>query len=160
MTLFTAMAKLSTSPQARPALAQVRPAAAPHPPWRVFCPEDTVAMLVKDAPRVLATLPAGTPVAVVANRPFARAAVRRLCDRHGVRVHRELVALPSATHPLVLFDDDEPSVSRFWSSVAAIPPAPGWVTAPATIVLGAAVRAPWRWTGLVVPGRVVLGERR
>jgi len=115
---------------------------------------------VHDAPRVLASLPAGTPVALVTNRPFSRAALRRLCRRNGVLVHRELVALPSATAPLVLFDDEESAVSRFWNSVAAIPPAPGWVTAPATLVLAAATRAPWQWTGALVPGRVVLGERR
>jgi hypothetical protein len=77
-----------------------------------------------------------------------------------VRIDRELVALPSADRPLVLFDDDARSVARFWTGVAAIPPAPGWVTAPATLVLAVAARVPWQWTGALAPGRVLIGERR
>lgn len=157
MTLITSMAKLSAAPLEPGQAAESLDA---PPPWAILCPEETVRILAREARRMLASLPPGTPVAVVTDRPFSRAKLRRLCRRNGVRVDRELVALPSATRPLVVFDDEEPTVARFWNGVAAIPPAPGWVTAPATLVLAVAARAPWRWTGAVAPGRVVIGERR
>ena len=130
------------------------------PPWAALCPEHTVTVPATRASTVLASLAPGTSVALVANRPFSRLLLRRLCRTHGVRIDRELVALPSVDRPLVLFDDTELSVRRFWTGIATIPPAPGWVTAPATLVLSLAVHAPWQWTGAVVPGRVLLGERR
>jgi hypothetical protein len=130
------------------------------PPWAILCPQGTVTVPVEQARQVLASLAPGTPVALVTNRPLARRSLRHLCRAGDVRIDRELVALPSADRPLVLFDDDARSVARFWTGVAAIPPAPGWVTAPATLVLAVAARVPWQWTGAVAPGRVLIGERR
>lgn len=135
-------------------------AAVDAPPWAILCPPGTVTVPAEDARQALAALAPGTPVAVTTNRPCSRRALRRLCAAAGVRVDRELVALPSADRPLVLFDDDAHSVARFWTGVAAIPPAPGWVTAPATVVLAVAARLPWQWTGTAAPGRVLIGERR
>ena len=130
------------------------------PPWATLSPAATVTVPAGRAHEVLPLLGPGTPVALVSNRPFSRTVLRRLCRVHGVEVERELVALPSVVRPLVLFDDAEDSVRHFWSAVATVPPAPAWVTAPATAALAVAVRMPWRWTGVVVPGRVLLGVRR
>ena len=104
----------------------------------------TVAVSWTDAAGVLPQLAPGTPVAIVVDRPLLRRAARRRCDGAGVRAERELVALPSGSRPLVLFDDHPQTVSAFWDTVA--------------MVLGA--RAPWRWTGALAPGRLVLGVRR
>lgn len=130
------------------------------PPWTVLCPPNTVNVPAERGAQALAALPPGTSVALTTNRPWSRRSLRRLCDLGDVRIDRELVALPSADRPLVVFDDDPHSVARFWTDVAAVPPAPGWVTAPATLVLALATRLPWQWTGLVAPGRVLIGERR
>ena len=156
MMLIALMSRVSRGPQGpRP----VDPVSA-APPWAVLCPEGTVTVPLERAAEVLPRLLPGTPVALVADRPLARRPLRRLAAEHGVRVGRELVALPTASQPLVLLDDDAPSVARLWAVVAAVPPAPGWVTAPATLVLAVAARLPWRWTGALAPGRVVIGERR
>ncbi len=130
-------------------------------PWAVLCPRGTVTVPGgRRARSALAALPSGSHVAVVSDRPGSRRSLRHLCEASGVRVDRELVALPSARRPLVLLDDDPLSVGRFWTAVAVIPPAPGWVTAPATVVLAVAARLPWRWTGALAPGRVLIGVRR
>ena len=139
----------------------VAPAEPAREPWAVLCPRGAVTVPVGRAARAaLAALPPGSPVAVVSNRPCSRRSLRDLCDSADVRVDRELVALPSADRPLVLLDDDAASVGRFWTTVAAVPPAPGWVTAPATVVLAVAARLPWTWTGALAPGRVLIGVRR
>ncbi len=130
------------------------------PPWAALSPGATVTVPAVRADEVLPSLSPGTPVALVSNRLLSRAVLRRLCRVHGVEIERELVALPSVVRPLVLFDDAEDSVRHFWNAVATVPPAPAWVTAPATAALALAAHAPWRWTGAVVPGRVLLGVRR
>lgn len=160
-TALTSLTTLTERTRAVPlrALGAADPVEGPRP-WSVLCPEGTVIVRVERARATLPTLAPGTPVALVANRPWSRATLRRLCRGNGVRIDRELVALPSADRPLVLFDDEGPTVARFWGDVAAIPPAPGWVTAPASLVLAVAARVPWQWTGALAPGRVVLGERR
>jgi hypothetical protein len=155
------MLMLIRGPQRRHATAEPRiDPAEGSPPWAILCPPGTVTVPVERARQVLASLAPGTPVALVTNGPLARRSLRRVCRAGDVRIDRELVALPSADRPLVLFDDDARSVARFWSGVAAIPPAPGWVTAPATLVLAVAARVPWQWTGALAPGRVLIGERR
>jgi hypothetical protein len=156
MMLFALMTRVSG--RSRVSTAPVTATAAP--PWAVLCAEGTVTVPLRRARHVLPRLAPGTPVALVADRPLARRPLQRVAAQHGVRVGRELVALPSASHPLVLLDDDARSVARLWASVAAVPPAPGWVTAPATVVLALAARLPWQWTGAFAPGRVLIGERR
>jgi hypothetical protein len=133
---------------------------APAAVWAPLCPPGTVTVSWTEAAGVLPLLAPGTQVAIVADRPFLRRAVRRRCDRAGVRVERELVALPSGSRPLVLFDDHPQTVSAFWDTVATVPPARGWITALGTLALVLGARAPWRWTGALAPGRVVLGVRR
>ena len=129
------------------------------PTWFVLCPPGTVLVPIGSI-QVLADLAPGTPVALVGARPLRRTALRRACREHDVRIDRELLVLPSVARPWVVLDDDRDTVSRFWRETAAIPPLPGWLTAVADLALVMARRAPWRWTGALAPGRIVLGERR
>lgn len=128
--------------------------------WTPLCPPGTVAVSWTEAAGLLPQLAPGTPVAIVVDRPFLRRAVRRRCDGAGVRVERELVALPSGSRPLVLFDDHPQTVSAFWDTVAMVPPARGWITAVGSLAMVLGARAPWRWTGALAPGRLVIGVRR
>jgi len=140
--------------------------AAPRPgsglgrsPWLALCPRDAV--VLRDPDRLaLDRLPSGTSVALVIDGPLARWRLRRRARRCGVVVERELIVVPGTRRPIVALDDTEASVRHFWSHVAAVPPGLTRTHVPATAVLLAARMLPWRWTGALAPGRVLVGSRR
>lgn len=134
-------------------------------PWSVLCPEGTVfvdvgAVGARAARRWLRSLPAGIPVALSEDHALSRLRLRLLARGAGVGVQRELVVLPRCADPVVVLDDAEASVRRFWTSFAAVPPGVDRAVLPASLAVWMAARMPWSWTGLVAPGRLVLGRRR
>jgi hypothetical protein len=134
------------------------PAADRPAPWLTLAPRGTVE--VRQPSTVdLRRLPPGTSVALVADGPLSAVRLRRRARAAGIRVERELVVVPTTRSPLVVLDDTEASVRHFWAAVAAVPPGLTWASAPATAALLVARVAPWRWTGLLMPGRVLLGRR-
>jgi hypothetical protein len=128
-------------------------------PWRALGSPATVEIR-NPRRRDLRALAPGTAVCLVQDRPWVRRRLRRLCARAGVVVERELVAVPSTKHPIVLVDDQQTSVRHFWASFVTTPPGitRGWLAI--TFLILAGRRLPWTWTGAVAPGRVVLGTRR
>jgi hypothetical protein len=128
-------------------------------PWRALGSPGTVEVRNPHR-RDLQALAPGTAVCLVQDRPLVRRRLRRLCARSGVVVERELVAIPSTKHPIVLVDDQLPAVRDFWESFVTTPPGVtrGWLAITLLIMVGR--RLPWTWTGAVAPGRVVLGTRR
>jgi hypothetical protein len=130
----------------------------PGGPWLALCPPGTVEVDVRRGWRAL-MLPEGTPVALLDGRPLGRRRLRRIARRLPMTVERELVVLPSASHPIVVLDDTKAAVRHFWTCVAAVPPGLVLTALPATLVLFLARRLPWSWTGSVAPGRVVVGRR-
>ena len=69
-------------------------------PWLALCPPGVVVVDGFDR-RALAALCPGTPVAVRVDAPRSRARLRALARATGVRVERELIAVPSTRHPIV-----------------------------------------------------------
>jgi hypothetical protein len=128
-------------------------------PWRALCPR-RVLELRDPALGTLQRLPSGTSVALLSDAPLSRRRLRHLARQAGIRVERELIVVPRTSSPIVVLDDTEESVRHFWASVAAVPPGLTWASAPASLALLAARRLPWRWTGALVPGRVLVGSRR
>ena len=128
-------------------------------PWRALCPRGVVE-LRNPAASTLQRLASGTPVALVCDSHLARFRVRRRARRAGIRVVRELVVVPSTSSPIVVLDETQAAVRHFWTSVAAVPPGLTRASAPATLALRIARVLPWRCTGLLAPGRVVVGVRR
>lgn len=132
-------------------------------PWRVFGVqgfEVQGVVEVRDPRRGdLRRLPPGTPVCLLMYGVGARPRLRRVARRAGIVLERELIAMPSTRHPVVLFDDHPDAVHTFWRSVLAPPPglARGWL--PVTLLIMAGRRLPWTWTGAAAPGRVVLGRK-
>lgn len=140
--------------------------AAPEPtsglsrsPWLALCPRDAVVLRDPDRDS-LGRLPSGTPVAMVTDGLLARRRLRRRARRSGVVVERELIVVPGTRRPIVALDDTEAAVQHFWSHVAAVPPGLVLTHVPATVVLLAVRVLPWRWTGALAPGRVLVGSRR
>lgn len=127
-------------------------------PWLVLCPGAVVEVRGFDR-AALAGLAPGTEVAVVVDGPFARRRLRRLAAEAGVTIDRELIVLPSTTHPVVVVDDVESAVQHLWRSVAAVPPGVCRTAPVASAALRLAGRAPWSWTGGLAPGRVLVGVR-
>ena len=155
-TTATRPAALSGTPGERPATPR---------PWAVLCPEGTVfidvgEVGVRAAMTRLRSLPAGIPVALNEDHALSRLRLRLLARGAGVRVQRELVVLPRCADPVVVLDDAEASVRRFWSGFAAVPPGVDRAVLPASLAVWLAARMPWSWTGAVAPGRLVLGRRR
>jgi hypothetical protein len=128
-------------------------------PWRALCPPRVLELHDPDL-RSLRRLPSGTSVALVSNGPLSRRRVRRHARLAGISVHRELMVLPSTSSPIVVLDDTAEAVRHFWTGVAAVPPGVTWAHAPASLVLTAVRRLPWRLTSLLAPGRVLVGVRR
>jgi hypothetical protein len=60
---------------------------------------------------------------------------------------------------MVVIDDVEEAVRHFWTAVATVPPGLAITALPASVLLGVARSAPWRWTGAAAPARVVIGRR-
>ena len=148
-----------------------RPAGAPCPaapeaatglgrsPWLALCPRDAVVMRDPD-PVSLGRLPSGAEVAMVTDGLLARRRLRRRARRSGIVVQRELIVVPGTRSPIVALDDTEAAVRHFWSHVAAVPPGLVLTHVPATLLLLAVRLLPWRWTGALAPGRVLVGSRR
>lgn len=128
-------------------------------PWRALCPDHVVELRDPDL-LTLRRLPSGTAVALVSDALFGRARLRRRARLAGIRIERELIVVPDTRSPLVVVDDVESAVRHLWSSVAAVPPGLTWTAAPAGVALSLMQWMPWRLTGAVVPGRVLLGCRK
>ena len=127
-------------------------------PWLALCPPDVVVVDGFDR-RALAALCPGTPVAVRVDAPRSRARLRALARATGVRVERELIAVPTTRHPVVLVDDDESAVRFLWDGLATVPPGLCRTAPVAALALRAARSAPWEWTGALAPGRILVGVR-
>ncbi len=127
-------------------------------PWMALCGD--VAVEIRD-PRfeTLRSVACGTTVVLVCDQPLSRWRLRRLASRAGMVIERELIAVPSTRSPVVLVDEAESAVAHFWNDVITVPPGPALASLPATVVLGLARALPWRWTGAIAPGRVVIGRR-
>lgn len=154
-------------PVAWPAATSVTPGPASTPdrahvatgPWRLLGPEGMVETRGACAP-ALRALPVGTAVCLVEDRALARWRLRRLARRAGIVVERELIVLPRVSAPIVVLDDARESVTAFWQRIAAVPPGVARAHALADLAVRAARLLPWRVTGAVAPGRVLIGRRR
>ena len=91
--------------------------------------------------------------------PELEARLRALAGATAVRVERELIAVPSTRHPIVLVDDDESAVRFLWDGLATVPPGLCRTAPVAALALRAARSAPWQWTGALAPGRILVGVR-
>ncbi len=151
--------RASVDPELRLGPGPEHPARLSAAPWQVLGPRPMVE-LRDPSVDVLTRLRSGTSVALVTDRPGGRRRLRRDARRAGVRIDRELIVLPSTRHAQVVLDDDPAAVRHFWTSVAAVPPGVARLAGPAGVVLRVARRLPWRWTGAVAPGRVLIGSRR
>ena len=127
-------------------------------PWLALCPPDVVVVDGFDR-RALVALCPGTPVAVRVDAPRSRARLRALAQATGVRVERELIAVPTTWHPVALVDDDESAVRFLWDGLATVPPGLCRTAPVAALALRAARSAPWQWTGALAPGRILVGVR-
>lgn len=128
------------------------------PSWSVLCEPDAVLLHRPDA-GTLRAVGAGSQVALALDGPLARRRLRRLARRCGVRVDRELVAVPSTTRPVAVFDDEESAVRHFWTAVVTVPPGVAGPAPLLTVALWLARRMPWTWTGALAPTRVIIGRR-
>lgn len=128
-------------------------------PWRALCPTPVVELRDPDR-QTLRDLPCGTPVVLLTDVAFSRLRLRLLARRAGIRIDRELIAVPSTSASLVLVDDSKSAVRHFWAAVATVPPGLTRSSAPATLLVTLARKLPWRLTGAVAPGRVLIGRRR
>jgi hypothetical protein len=131
----------------------------PKSPWLQLCPPGTVEHDIGSRRIEPSQLPADLPVVLMDQRPFSRRRLRRVARDLGVVVEREFVVLPTIERPMVVIDDVEAAVRHFWTAVATVPPGLAFTALPASALLGLARRAPWRWTGAITPGRVVIGRR-
>jgi hypothetical protein len=128
-------------------------------PWRALCPRRVLELRDPEL-LTLQRLPSDTAVALISDSPLSRRRLRSLAHRAGIRIDRELIVLPSTRSPVVILDDDESAVRHFWSSIAAVPPGLARTSPAATATLAVARLVPWRCTGAVAPGRVLIGSRR
>lgn len=131
-----------------------------HVPWLYLTPVGTHSVPAQDLRRLSARFAPGTKVAVACNAPFSSVRLRRAARRAGVSVDRELIVLPSLSSPWVIVDDLEAPVQHFLRSIATVPPGLTFSMIPATLALAVARAVPWRWLGLVAPGRVLIGTKR
>lgn len=127
-------------------------------PWLALCGEDVVEIRAPRLSAVRSTRP-GVTVVLLSDRPLSRWRLRRLAGRAGIEIDRELIAVPSTRHPVVLLDEAESAVRHFWDDVVTVPPGLALSSLPASVVLRLARSLPWRWTGAVAPGRVLIGRR-
>lgn len=139
-------------------MAAARQVRQPVSPWLQLCPPGTVEIDLRVGPVTLDRPTAG-PVVLIDQRPFSRRRLRRLAAELGVVLEREFVVLPAVERPLVVIDDTREAVRHFWAAVATVPPGLALTAVPAAVALRLARLAPWRWTGAVAPGRVVVGRR-
>ena len=140
---------------AEPAREALRPIA----PWLQLCPPETTEIDIRSGLPAADRVSAEHPIVLLDQRPFSRRRLRRVARELGVLVEREFVVLPSVGRPMVIMDDTKEAVRHFWNAVATVPPGLALTALPASALLGLARLAPWRWTGAVAPGRVVIGRR-
>lgn len=126
-------------------------------PWLALGPPGTLE-LRRPRTWTVRCLEAGTRVCLVEDRLFARLRLARVVRLAGLVVEREVVAVPTARRPLVLVDDHETAVRQFWNSIATVPPGLAITALPAAGCLRMARLLPWRWTGALTPGRIVIGR--
>lgn len=142
-----------TSPEP---VGRVRP---PKSPWLQLCPPGTVELDIRSGPVEAPHLSAGLPVVLMDQRPFSRRRLRRVARDLGIMLEREFVVLPTIDRPMVIIDDVQAAIRHFWTTMATVPPGLVLTALPASALLSLARRAPWRWTGAIVPGRVAIGRR-
>jgi hypothetical protein len=123
----------------------------------VLAPIDAV-QLPSHAVRESRRLAPGTPVVLVANRPFARRHLRRTAQRAGISVRRELLVLPDVRHPLVVLDDHDDCIALFWQAVAMVPPGLTRVHPVATLGLRVLAHTSPELTRRFAPGRILIGQ--
>ena len=127
-------------------------------PWQALCPPQAPVLRDPDVSQVRRTRP-GQPVVLVSDRVGGRRRLRRTARLGGLLVDRELLVLPGTRRTLVTVDEDPTAVRHLWDSVAAVPPGLTWAALPVTGILHLGRRMPWRWTGAVVGGHVLIGRR-
>ncbi|MDX6325000.1 MAG: hypothetical protein QOK15_1354 [Nocardioidaceae bacterium] len=128
-------------------------------PWQVFA-DGSALELREPSPRQLRDLDAGTAVVLVSDRPLSRWRLRRTAQLGGVRIDRELIAIPHSRRPQVVLDDSSVAVHHFWANVAMVPPGVAGLAGAAELALRAARLLPSSWTGALAPGRVLVGRKR
>jgi hypothetical protein len=128
-------------------------------PWLALCPPAVVQLRDPEPARVRALAP-GVAVALVSDRRFARRRLRDLADEAGLRVDHELIVFPSTANPLVALHDSQAAVRYFWSALPAVSAGAASTGFPRTLPRRLVKALPWRWTGALGGGRVVVGVRR
>ena len=127
-------------------------------PWLLLAPEGAVSVPAAHLRRPDDVPPAPISLVVCSSHPGGRRRLRRRARRAGLVVTRELIVLPTLRHPIVVLDDNAASVGDFWASIAAVPPGLARSATVAGACLRLARRAPWRWTGALAPGHVLIGR--
>jgi hypothetical protein len=134
--------------------------------WRAIAPP---AAIRADVPRSfsdrqacaseLRSLPAGSPVVLVAAAPRAGAGCRQVAEHARLTIERNYLAFPSAAAPAYLVEDERASAQVFVQTVLTVPP-----QSRLALPMQAALRllrlfGAWRFLRLVAPGRVAVGRR-
>jgi hypothetical protein len=127
-------------------------------PWLALCPRNATVLRDPDADSVRAVAP-GTPLVLVTDRRWGRQRLQRTARHAGLVIEREVLLLPSSSHTIVSVDEDADAVRHFWRSVAMVPPGVTWPSPAVTAALRLASVVPWRWTGLVAGGHLLIGTR-
>ena len=133
--------------------------------WRAVSPPGAVRVELgrsraarRQAERDVRALPAGTAVALAAAGPGAARRCRRLASRTGLVLEREFLAVPSATVPAYLVEDERGPVELFLATVLVTPPgAPLARAVEGVLTLVRALR-PVRVVRALAPGRVAVGR--
>jgi hypothetical protein len=160
--LGTRMRRLRVAPRAvAPAARVAEPPDTPlaGSPWRVFAEESAMEVREPSRDQLLALAP-GAAVVLVSDRPLSRWRLRRTARLAGVRVDRELIAIPTSRRPQIVLDDAPAVVRHFWRNVAMVPPGIAALGGPAEVALRAARLLPTSWTGAIAPGRVLVGRKQ
>jgi hypothetical protein len=128
-------------------------------PWRVFA-EVSAHEVREPSPQELLALAPGSAVVLVSDRPLSRWRLRRTARLAGVRIDRELIAIPTSRRPQVILDDSPVVVRHFWKKVAMVPPGVAALGGAAEAALRFARLLPPSWTGAIAPGRVLVGRKQ
>jgi hypothetical protein len=108
----------------------------------------------------LRRMPPGTTIVLADPRPGSRRRSRVLARRSGVRIERELLAIPSVETPVYAVEDVAPAVASFWNSFVTVPAGVTASALPVTLAIRlVAVLRAWGLIGAIVPGRVTVGRR-
>lgn len=135
--------------------------------WRLLLDEATVAVAVPRRRRDrlalaarLASLPAGTPVALVGDGWRARMRCREVARRAEIRTTADWLTVPSARQPLYLAQSTSAALAYLVTTCLAPPPrlARGHSLVDAGLRLVERLR-PWRTVIRWAPGLVVCGVR-